>query len=78
MATVRMIVSITGTRNGDDWPLAGGTIDLPEAEAADLVNAGLAVRAESAMVEKAVAPAAETAAPRKRAAKATAPKAETR
>ena len=78
MATVRMVVTITGTRNGEDWPKAGGTIDVPDAEAADLIAAGLAVAAEPAKVQTATAPAPEKATAKKAARKATAPKAEER
>ena len=39
---VRLLVGITGTRNGVDWPRIGESIDLPDVEAADLVTAGLA------------------------------------
>lgn len=54
---VVMNVTITGTRENDDWPPAGGSIDLVEAEACDLIAAGLARPA----VEAAIAPPAETA-----------------
>ena len=40
---VRMLTTISGTRNGVDWPKAGGTIDVPDNEAADLIGTGLAV-----------------------------------
>lgn len=33
MAKVKMLIQITGTRNGKRWPAPGGTIDLPAAEA---------------------------------------------
>jgi hypothetical protein len=51
-----MRASITGTRNGDEWPARGQEIDLPDAEAVDLLNAGLAVpvREEKKQVEAAV------------------------
>lgn len=39
---VVMTAGISGTRNGEDWPPVGGTIDLPEREARDMVAAGLA------------------------------------
>lgn len=52
---VKMLVSISGTRNGDDWPPAGGEIDLPDNEAIDLLNARLAAPVEVA-VETADAP----------------------
>ncbi len=64
---VVMCARISGTRNGDEWPAIGGEVDVPDAEAVDLLNAGLAVAAESAPVEKATAKPTETAtAPRRR------------
>lgn len=38
---VRMLATITGTAR--DWPDPGGEIDLPDAEAAQVCNLGLAV-----------------------------------
>lgn len=35
---VRMLTSFTGNRNGEPWPLPGGTIDVPDHEAADLIR----------------------------------------
>lgn len=52
---VKMLVSITGTRNGADWPQRGGFIDLPIAEAHDMIAAGLC-----AVVEGGTAPDAST------------------
>lgn len=72
---VRMNVSITGTRNGVDWPKAGGVIDIPANEAVDMLNAGLAVAVKDApVVESAtVEPVAErTTVPAKRSRKAKA------
>jgi hypothetical protein len=75
---VKMIASITGTRNGQDWPAAGETVDLPDAEARDLVAGGLAVELDkkaTAAVETAAVEAPETAAEAKpRARKAPAAK----
>ena len=64
MVEVRMQVQISGTRNGVDWPARGGTLDVPEGEAKDLIANGMAVAAgapeEKAVVtaqtEKAVVP----------------------
>lgn len=39
---VVMTVGIGGFRNGEPWPAAGDTIDLPDLEAADLIAAGYA------------------------------------
>ena len=74
---ITMRVGITGTRNGEDWPPVGGTIDLPADEANALVEAGLAEPAtkNAPAVEAAtvVAPEAATT-PKPRARKAAAPK----
>lgn len=40
---VRMKAAISGSRNGEDWPPAGGTLDLSDEEAAQLIGQGLAV-----------------------------------
>ena len=75
---VTMIASITGTRDGQEWPAAGETIDLPADEANALVDAGLAEAASTAAstkVETAAVVAPETAAePKPRARKAPAAK----
>lgn len=39
---VRMKRHITGTRNGEEWPPRGGTLEVPDHEGADLITAGLA------------------------------------
>lgn len=39
---VEMRVELSGTRNGAEWPPVGGVVDLPDGEAVDLLNAGLA------------------------------------
>ena len=69
---VRLLVAISGTRDGVEWPARGGFIDLPESEAADMIHAGLAVADGSEVVEtaaveppeKAVVPAAKRRVPR--------------
>ena len=38
-----MRAAISGTRDGTTWPPVGGEIDVPDAEAADLIRAYLAV-----------------------------------
>lgn len=45
MATMRIILKhqISGTRNGEDWPAAGSTVDLPDDEAAGLLATNSAV-----------------------------------
>ena len=40
---VTMKAAITGTRDGRPWPNPGTTVDLPDAEARDLLRSGLAV-----------------------------------
>ena len=50
-----MRVTISGTRDGVDWPRAGSVVDLPESVAVDLLNAGLAGPAADAEPERAVA-----------------------
>lgn len=47
-----MRAAISGTRDGATWPPPGGEIDVPDAEAADLITACLAV----AGVERETAP----------------------
>ena len=39
---IRMRVSVSGTRNGQDWPPPGSVIDLPDDEAADYCANGMA------------------------------------
>ena len=51
---VRLLNTMTGTRNGEDWPPKGSIITVPDAEAVDLLNAGIA--APVAAVENAAAP----------------------
>ena len=53
---VIMRVNISGTRDGVEWPSIGGTVDLPDAEAVDLLNAGMAAPAP-VEVEAATMPA---------------------
>ena len=55
---VEMRARISGTRNGIDWPAVGGVVDLPEAEARDLIALGAAV-------EVATAPEPEVSTPRR-------------
>ncbi|MCX5112207.1 hypothetical protein OOK13_40270 [Streptomyces sp. NBC_00378] len=58
---------MSGTRNGQDWPPAGGTIDLPEAEAESLLTIGIATEVDGEPAEEnAAAPGdEETATPAK-------------
>jgi hypothetical protein len=64
---VRMKVGLSGTRDGKDWPPVGGSVDLPDDEAAHLVTAGLAAPDDKQPpVEEATAPPAETSTPQRR------------
>ena len=42
MAKVKMLVGVSGSRNGEDYPPVGGVIDVTEQEARDWIYAGLA------------------------------------
>ena len=70
MAEVIMRARISGTRDGQEWPAPGQVLATTADEAAQLVEAGLAVAKPSkAAAETAAAPVAETAAapkPRRR------------
>lgn len=52
---IKLKVTISGTRDGIEWPPVGGSVDLPEAEAAQMVAAGLASAVAPAPVETATA-----------------------
>lgn len=58
---VRMRVSVSGTRQGVDWPPAGSVIEVGDEEGMSLCAGGLAdpVHDKDTGVEKAVAPKAE-------------------
>lgn len=61
---IRMTVEMSGTRNGVPWPKRGETTELPTAEAAHLVAAGIAEQVPDAPpVETASAPKAEVTEP---------------
>ncbi len=65
MPTIRMLTLLSGTRDGKDWPLPGGTLDVPDSEADDLEAIGVAERVNvksTIAPEAAVAPEPETAA----------------
>lgn len=65
MARIQMVAGISGTRDGQDWPAIGGTLDVSDAEAGELIASGLAVAApqkadaKPPREERAVAPRAE-------------------
>ena len=57
---VRMLVDVSGTRDGETWPRRGAELTVPDAEGADLCSQGLAeVVAEPAKPQKATARKAE-------------------
>lgn len=39
---VRMLVQISGTRNGEQWPPIGGVANVGDGEALDLISTGAA------------------------------------
>lgn len=45
---ITMLVAITGTRDGQEWPDVGGTLDVPDREAADLIAVGYAKEVDGA------------------------------
>lgn len=61
--TVRMAIKISGTRDGNDWPNPGQTIDVSPAEAADLIAGGYARPAEQDETAVADTSGIETATP---------------
>ena len=56
---VKLTGTISGSRDGADWPAKGEVMDLPDDEAEQLVNNGMAVYAVGDDEERAVAPEAE-------------------
>ena len=50
---VKMNTHLSGTRNGADWPAVDEVADLPDAEAADMIAAGLARIIDEPKVERA-------------------------
>jgi len=63
MADVIMKATISGTRDGADWPKRGQVLSTSAAEAEALIAAGLAeAKPSKAAAETATAPAPETAA----------------
>lgn len=72
---VQMLATITGTRDGEDWPVAGESVTLPDDEAQSLINAGLAVPAKARAESAAVAAPEDAALPKPTARKAPAKKA---
>lgn len=60
---VRMKVDVSGTRNGQEWPRRGSIVDLPDAEAIQMCEAGMAVPVVDDDVETATLPADEESRP---------------
>ena len=52
---VTMIRQISGTRDGVDWPAPGESIDVPDDEAAGLIDNGLAKVSDEAPADEAPA-----------------------
>lgn len=42
---IEMRLRVSGTRDGVDWPAPGETVDLPDGEAAQLIEDGAAIPA---------------------------------
>lgn len=61
---VTMRIAIGGYRNGQEWPAPGGTIDVPDHEAADLIANGYAVATEPAADDDVVVDDAPAAKPK--------------
>lgn len=58
MTRVRMIATISGTRNGVSWPPTGGYVELPDGEAEELIRNEQAIAApRETKVERATKPA---------------------
>lgn len=56
---VRLLVSLSGTRDGQPWPPMGNEMDLPDAEARDMIAALQAIPvAEFGRAETTAAPTA--------------------
>ena len=58
---IKLLVHLTGTRNGDPWPAYGLEMELPDDEAAAMVAVGMAEPVtKHREAEKAVPPRAES------------------
>jgi hypothetical protein len=60
MKKVRMLAEVSGTRDGVEWPKRGEVADLPDAEADDLIAAGIAAVAKDKDAGAATKPAGLT------------------
>lgn len=52
---VRLLVSLSGTRDGEDWPPAGAVVDLSDETAVHMLAGGLAEPVGAAAPESAAA-----------------------
>lgn len=71
---VRMLTNITGSRNGEEWPRPGGTLDVPDHEGVDLIANGYAEPVEASEPAEAVGEAPAGTVPKKAPAKRAARK----
>ncbi|WDO09955.1 hypothetical protein ME763_32210 [Streptomyces murinus] len=56
---IRMKTDVSGSRDGQPWPRRGSTLEVPDAEGADLCKAGIAepvAKKDAEAVEKATPP----------------------
>lgn len=56
---IRMTVQLSGTRDAATWPAPGGLVDLPDAEALEVVATGVAEIAPVDTDRTATAPATD-------------------
>lgn len=49
---VRLTVSISGTREGKDWPPVGAYMELPDDEARQMIQAGNAIKSDQRVGSK--------------------------
>ncbi len=48
MPKVKMLIKLSGSRNGDDWPDAGDTLEVSKDESANLLANGYAEAVKAA------------------------------
>lgn len=51
---IKMLVRISGTHDGEEWPLVGGVCEVSDASAVDMISAGFAEPVVGVPVETAV------------------------
>lgn len=66
MPHVQMRIQVSGTRDGVDWPAPGELLEVDDAEAADLIRAGIAAEPETVEETASVDDEPETATARRR------------